>query len=36
MKVTFNFFNETLYFLLCILIAYLESFPKHYNKVFLH
>jgi len=30
-KVTFNFLNGTTYFLLNILVAYLESFPKHYN-----
>jgi len=30
------FFNENLYFLLHVLIAYLESFPKHYNKVTFH
>jgi len=31
MKVTFNFLNGTLNFLLHIFIAYLEGFPKHYN-----
>jgi len=29
-------FNGNPYFLLHILIAYLESFPKHYNKVTFH
>jgi len=35
-KVIIVFLNENLYFLLHILIAYLESFPKHYNKVTFH
>jgi len=35
-KVTFNFLNRTPNFLLLILVAYLERFPEHYNKVFLH
>jgi len=35
-KVTSNFLNGTPYILLHILIACPESFPKHYNKVFLH
>ncbi|EZA62079.1 hypothetical protein X777_06195 [Ooceraea biroi] len=36
MKVIFNFLNRTYYFSLHILVAYLESFPKHYNKIFFH
>ncbi|KAG5326559.1 AMPN Aminopeptidase, partial [Acromyrmex heyeri] len=31
-----NFLNGTPYFLLHIFIAYLESFPKHYNKIIFH
>jgi len=31
MKITFNFLNGTYYLSLHILVAYLESFPKHYN-----
>jgi len=30
-KVTFNFLNRIPYILLHILVAHLESFPKHYN-----
>jgi len=30
-KVTSNFLNGTPYMLLHILVAHLESFPKHYN-----
>jgi len=30
------FLNGNSYFLLHILVAYLESFPKHYNKVTFH
>jgi len=30
------FFNGNSYFLLHILVAYLECFPKHYNKVTFH
>jgi len=36
LKVNFRFLNGTPYFLLHILVAYLDSFPKHYNKVFFH
>jgi len=35
-KVTLNFLNGTPYFLLHILVAHLESFPKHYNYVSFH
>jgi len=34
-KVKLFFSNGNPHFLLLILVAYLESFPKHYNKVFL-
>jgi len=30
-KVTLNFLNGTYYLSLHILVAYLQSFPKHYN-----
>jgi len=30
------FLNKSPYFLLHILVTYLESFPKHYNNVFFH
>jgi len=33
MKFTFNFLNRTYYLSLHILVAYLEGFPKHYNKI---
>jgi len=36
LKVNFLFLNGNSYFLFLLLVAYLESFPKHYNKVFLH
>jgi len=32
----YGFLNGTPYILLHIFIAYLESFPKHYNKTFFH
>jgi len=32
----FEFFKWKLYFLLHILVAYLESFSKRYNKIFFH
>jgi len=35
-NVTSNFLNGTPYILLHILIACLESFPKHYNEVSFH
>jgi len=35
-KVNLIFLNGTLYILLHIFIAYLESFPKHYNKTYFH
>jgi len=35
-KVIIVFFNRNFYFLLHILVAYLESFPNHYNKVTFH
>ena len=35
-KVINVFLNGNLYFLLLILVVYLESFPKHYNKVSLN
>jgi len=31
-----NFLNETPYFSLQILIAYLENVQKHYNNIFFH
>ena len=34
-KVT-EFLNESFYFVLRILVAYLENFLKHYNQVHLH
>jgi len=36
LKVNVRFLNGNPYFLLFILVAYLDSFPKHYNKVFLY
>jgi len=35
-NVTLNFLKRNLYFSLHILTAHLESFPKHYNKIFFH
>ena len=35
-KVNMNFLNITTHCLLHILIAHLESFPKHYNKIIFH
>lgn len=34
MEFNFVFLNETPYFLLYVLAAYLENVPKYYNKVF--
>jgi len=35
-SIIITFLNGNPYFLIHILIAYLESFPKHYNKVTFH
>jgi len=35
-KVNLIFLNGTPYYLLHILVADLESFPKYYNKIFFH
>jgi len=34
-KITLNFLNGISYISLRCIIAYIESFPKHYNKVFI-
>jgi len=31
LKINIKIFNRNLYFSLHVLVAYLESFPKHYN-----
>jgi len=36
MKVTLIFPNDKSYFSMHILVAYLESFRKHYNQIFFH
>jgi len=33
-KINMNFFNRNHYFLLHILVTEVETFSKHYNKVF--